>query len=81
MTTTDETAQVLDAPRKWSDADHHLLTGVTVRKQYFDDCSQPTFWRMRQDPDFPKPVMIRSRPYWRRGDIVDFIDRRARQAA
>jgi hypothetical protein len=81
MASADEQTGVLAAPRAWSDTDYQLLTKATVRRDYFDGCSEPTFWRLRQDPDFPKPVMIRSRPYWRRGDIVDFIDRRARQAA
>lgn len=45
--------------------------------------SQMTLWRWLRDPalDFPRPIYIRRRRYWREADIQAWIESRAPKAA
>jgi hypothetical protein len=56
-----------------------LLTARQVREQ-FGNVSDMALWRWLQDENlnFPKPIIINKRRYWRAGDTDAFI---ARQAA
>ena len=45
-------------------------TAASVRARY-DDISDMTLWRWLQDEelDFPKPILIKGRRYWRLSDL------------
>ena len=46
------------------DADDVLFPATKVRKRY-GDCSDMWLWRkLREDPEFPKPILINGRRYW-----------------
>lgn len=46
------------------------------------EISQMTEWRWQRDPDldFPKPVKIRNRVYYREAEILAWLDRQAEKA-
>jgi hypothetical protein len=49
-----------------------FLTAPQVRKR-FGGRSDMWLWRMlREEPSFPRPLMIRGHRYWRISDLVDF---------
>lgn len=54
-----------------------LLPAAEVREIF--GVSDMSIWRWQADDhmQFPKPLMIRRRRYWRRGDIVAFQQRQA----
>ena len=56
-----------------------LFTARQVRVR-FGSISDMALWRWQRDEElnFPKPILIKKRRYWRAGDIDAFI---ARQAA
>jgi hypothetical protein len=62
--------------------DDHFLSSSQIR-QMFGNISAMSLWRWLHDPalDFPKPIVIQKRQYWRRGAILDFIRRREARAA
>lgn len=57
--------------------EHKLISAAAVR----DLCggvSDMTLWRWLHDPelDFPKPVYISRRRYWREADVIEWLDAR-----
>jgi len=46
------------------------------------EISQMTEWRWQRDPelDFPKPVKIRNRVYYRETEVLAWLDRQAEKA-
>jgi predicted DNA-binding transcriptional regulator AlpA len=54
------------------------LSAKRVRERY-DDISDMTLWRWLRDLrlNFPKPIKIRNRRYWRLDDLVEWERRRA----
>ncbi|MCK8483948.1 AlpA family phage regulatory protein [Aliiroseovarius sp. S2029] len=61
--------------------EHKLISAAAVR----DLCggiSDMTLWRWLNDPelDFPKPVYIGKRRYWREADMGEWLQARAAEA-
>jgi predicted DNA-binding transcriptional regulator AlpA len=53
------------------------IDGEQVRERY-GQRSKMWLWRMRdRDPDFPKPVVIGKRNYWRLADLIAWEGRLA----
>ena len=54
-----------------------LLTAAAVR-DLLGGVSDMTLWRWLNDSalDFPKPVKIQARRYWREADIAGWLDQR-----
>ncbi|PRX37917.1 transcriptional regulator, AlpA family [Meinhardsimonia xiamenensis] len=54
-----------------------LLPASAVR-DICGNISDMTLWRWLADPDldFPKPVYISRRRYWREADIIEWLDSR-----
>jgi predicted DNA-binding transcriptional regulator AlpA len=58
-----------------------LLTSTEV-KRAIGNVSDMWLWRReRDDPDWPRPIHIAGRRYWRRTDIAAYIDRCAQRRA
>ena len=55
-----------------------LITSSRVRKACGGICDM-TLWRWRRDPDlqFPEPVTIRGRNFYRADQIAEFIERQS----
>ena len=51
---------------------------VRVRDRY-PDVSRMTRFRMRQEPDFPEPVVIGGTEYYREDELAAFEERRRRK--
>ena len=47
------------------------------------DVSDMTIWRWLNDPamDFPKPVYIGNRRYWREAEIIEWLDAQKERGA
>ncbi|KRS18229.1 helix-turn-helix transcriptional regulator [Roseovarius indicus] len=47
------------------------------------DISQMTLWRWMRDPalNFPKPVYIGNRRYWREADVIEWLESQNTEAA
>lgn len=61
--------------------EHKLISAAAVR----DLCagiSDMTLWRWLNDPemDFPKPVYIGKRRYWREAELAEWLKARADEA-
>jgi predicted DNA-binding transcriptional regulator AlpA len=56
---------------------HKLIKAATVR-ELCGDVSDMTVWRWLNDPtlNFPKPVRIQSKRYWRENDIAAWLESR-----
>ena len=54
-----------------------LIKAATVR-ELCGDVSDMTVWRWLNDPtlNFPKPVRIQSKRYWRENDIAAWLESR-----
>ena len=54
-----------------------LLTAAAVRDA-LGGVSDMTLWRWRNDPalNFPKPIYIARRRYWREADVIEWLDAR-----
>jgi predicted DNA-binding transcriptional regulator AlpA len=52
----------------------------TVR-QLCGGVSDMTIWRWLQSEDFPKPIYIGRRRYWREADVIDWMNAREAEAA
>ncbi len=53
-----------------SATDDTLLPTLQVRARY-GGCSDMWIWRrLKDDPDFPRPIYISKRRFWRLGDLV-----------
>jgi predicted DNA-binding transcriptional regulator AlpA len=51
------------------DDSENLLTSSRVRARY-SDCSDMWLWRrLRDDPHFPRPLIISGRRFWRLADL------------
>lgn len=59
-----------------------LLTATAVRDA-LGGVSDMTLWRWLNDPalNFPKPIYIARRRYWREADVSDWLDAQAEVAA
>ncbi|SDE96586.1 hypothetical protein SAMN05421538_11818 [Paracoccus isoporae] len=59
-----------------------LLTAAAVRDA-LGGVSDMTLWRWLNDPalNFPKPIYIARRRYWREADVSDWLDAQAEVAA
>jgi predicted DNA-binding transcriptional regulator AlpA len=59
-----------------------LLTAAAVRDA-FGGVSDMTLWRWLNDPalNFPKPIYIARRRYWREADVSAWLDAQAEVAA
>lgn len=62
--------------------DKQLISASAVR----DLCggiSDMSLWRWLKDPnlDFPRPIYIARRRYWRAADLDTWLDKQAREAA
>lgn len=59
-----------------------LLTAGTVRDA-LGGVSDMTLWRWLNDPalDFPKPIYIARRRYWREADVSEWLDAQAEVTA
>jgi predicted DNA-binding transcriptional regulator AlpA len=52
------------------DGDDCFLTAVQVRQRY-GDASDMWLWRLlRDDSNFPRPIEIRKRRYWKLSDLI-----------
>jgi predicted DNA-binding transcriptional regulator AlpA len=59
--------------------DPDQLVNSTVVAQLLGLGSLMSVWRRRQiDPDFPAPVRIAARNYWRLGEIRAYVNRKPR---
>jgi hypothetical protein len=47
-----------------------LIPTLRVRARYGDVSAMWIERRLKDDPDFPRPIYIRSRRYWRVSDLV-----------
>lgn len=58
-----------------------LITASRVRELCGGICDM-TLWRWRQDPDlqFPVPLTIRRRNFYRADEVAEFIERQAAHA-
>ena len=54
-----------------------LLTAAAVRDA-LGGVSDMTLWRWLNDPalNFPKPIYIARRRYWREADVIEWLDAR-----
>lgn len=61
---------------------HRRIPALPVRAMC-GGISDMTLWRWLNDPalDFPKPIYIGNRRYWREADVVAWLDSRADAAA
>ena len=59
-----------------------LITAAAVRES-LGGVSDMTLWRWLHDPamNFPKPVRIQSRRYWRESDLTEWLEAREGQEA
>lgn len=59
-----------------------LLTAAAVRNA-LGGVSDMTLWRWLNDPalNFPKPIYIARRRYWREADVSEWLDAQAEVAA
>jgi len=59
-----------------------LLTAAAVRDA-LGGVSDMTLWRWLNDPalNFPKPIYIARRRYWREADVSEWLDAQAEVAA
>jgi hypothetical protein len=44
----------------------------------FPDVSRMTRWRIEQEPDFPKPIILRGRKYYDSDELTAFEESRRR---
>ena len=60
---------------------HRLVTANTVR-ELFGGVSDMTIWRRLADPElnFPKPLYIGRRRYWRESELVEWLEAQRQDA-
>jgi predicted DNA-binding transcriptional regulator AlpA len=66
-------------PNKTADAGHaNRLIGVADVRKMFGDISDMTLWRWLNDVDleFPKPIYVQRRRFWREAELIDWIGNR-----
>ncbi len=59
-----------------------LITAAAVRNA-LGGVSDMTLWRWNKDPalNFPRPIRIQKRRYWREAEIAAWLDQRETKAA
>lgn len=51
------------------------MDATGICKEYLNDCSRATFWRLRQrDDKFPKAFSLGGHPLWHRPDVQSWYD-------
>lgn len=60
-----------------------LIAAPLARKELLGGISAMTEWRWSHDPemDFPRPIVINRRKYFRRADLLSWLETRAQEAA
>ena len=66
-----------------SQLDPHRRVGIHRVRELCGNVSEVSIWRWLNDPDldFPQPIYIARRRYWREVDVIEWLDARSRQAA
>lgn len=61
---------------------HRRIPASTVR-QICGDISRMTLWRWLENDalDFPRPIYIGNRRYWREADVIDWLESQNTEAA
>lgn len=61
--------------------ENKLIVSATVR-EICGGISDMSLWRWLNDPtlEFPKPIMIQRRRYWREAEVLSWIEERAKAA-
>lgn len=59
----------------------HRLIGVADVRIMFGDVSDMTLWRWLKDVDleFPKPIYVQRRRFWREAELIEWIGNRPRE--
>jgi predicted DNA-binding transcriptional regulator AlpA len=57
-----------DAPV--DDSDDYFLTAVQVRRRYGNASDMWLWRRLRDDSNFPRPIEIRKRRYWKLSELI-----------
>jgi predicted DNA-binding transcriptional regulator AlpA len=57
-----------DAPV--DDSDDYFLTAVQVRQRYGNASDMWLWRRLRDDSNFPRPIEIRKRRYWKLSELI-----------
>lgn len=57
------------------------LIGVADVRTMFGDISDMTLWRWLKDADlqFPKPIYVQRRRFWREAELIEWIGNRPRE--
>lgn len=59
-----------------------LINAVQARKEVLGGIAHPTLWRWEKTiPDFPKPLKIGGKKFFKREELEEFIETRAQRAA
>lgn len=58
---------------------HKLIPASRAREEYLGGVSDMTIWRWLETPslNFPKPIRIGRRRYWRESDLINWVESRA----
>ena len=61
---------------------HKLISATRLRNEVFDGASDMWLWRKLNDPalEFPQPIRIAGRRYFREAEIFDWIEKQADEA-
>ena len=71
-------SQFLSTPTPTPATAESLVSASAARRDYLGDISEVTEWRWaKQLAGFPVPVRINGRKFYRRGDLLAFLDRLA----
>jgi len=56
----------------------HRLISVSDVRALFGNVSDMTIWRWLKDADlnFPKPIYVQRRRFWREAELIEWIDNR-----
>lgn len=56
--------------------DNHRLVTANAVRELFGGVSDMTLWRRLADPElnFPKPLYIGRRRYWRESELVEWLE-------
>ena len=70
-----------DGDRTTTGNPHRLIGAADVRAM-FGDVSDMTIWRWLKDVDlnFPKPIYVQRRRFWRESELAEWIDCQPREA-
>ncbi|WP_085308300.1 helix-turn-helix transcriptional regulator [Planktotalea arctica] len=61
----------------------HRLIGASTVRAMFDGVSDMTLWRWLKDTklNFPKPIYMQRRRFWREAELIEWINNRPRELA